>query len=91
MWVDVAGQNVVNWMQKLSGRLPLIHVKDRVAGSERKFAEVGTGVVDIAAAVSAAEGCGAEYLVVEQDNDWSGSPLESVAVSFGNLKRIVGG
>jgi len=91
MWVDFAGEDVAGWMNKLSGRLPIIHVKDRVAGGERKFAEVGTGVVDIEAAVSAAADSGVEYLVVEQDNHWSPSPLSSVETSFGNLAKVLNG
>ena len=90
MWVNFAGQSVIDWMKKLKGRLPLLHVKDHVAGGERKFTEVGTGVVPIADAVKIAADCGVKYLIIEQDNHWNPDPMTSVRTSYNNLKKITG-
>lgn len=88
-WVQHGGDNPVDWMKKLAGRIPLLHVKDMANTPERGFAEVGTGTVDIKAAVHAAPQVGVKYLIVEQDSHWKGSPLESVKISLTNLKAII--
>lgn len=87
-WAHAAGHDPVAWMKKLSGRLPLVHIKDFSA--QRKLTEVGTGTVNIQAIVNAAGGCGVKYLVIEQDNNWAGSPVESAKVSYENLRKIIG-
>jgi sugar phosphate isomerase/epimerase len=93
-WAHHGGRDVVELMRKLTGRLPLLHVKDLTGQPQGEgkpfFAEVGTGVVDIAAAVGAAESCGVEALVVEQDRDWiDGDAIASARISFENLTRMV--
>jgi sugar phosphate isomerase/epimerase len=55
-----------------------------------QFTEVGTGVVDVEGAVEAARESGVEWLVVEQDRLADLPPMESIAVSYRNLKKVVG-
>ncbi len=84
-WVAKAGDNPVDWMRKLTGRLPLLHLKDMADTPDRGFAEVGTGIIDFDAILAAAEVCGVKYLVVEQDSNWKESPMESARVGLENL------
>jgi sugar phosphate isomerase/epimerase len=84
-WVKKAGDDPLDWMKKLSGRLPILHMKDMADTAERGFAEVGTGTIDFGAILGAAEGCGVRYLIVEQDGNWKDSPMESARVGFENL------
>ena len=89
-WVQHGGDDPLAWMKKLSGRVPLLHVKDMKDNADRDFAEVGTGTVDTAGAVALAEACGVMYLIIEQDRCWiNDSPMESVKISLDNLKKIV--
>ena len=91
-WVKHAGDDPLAWMERLAGRLPLLHVKDMADKPDRPFAEVGTGVINMAAVVAKAESCGVRCLVVEQDSHWiNDAPLESVRLSYQNLKQIVEG
>lgn len=90
-WVQHGGDKPLDWMKKLAGRLPLLHVKDMENSEERSFAEVGTGTVDIKAAVEYAPQVGVKYLIIEQDRNWKGSPVESVKLSFDNLTKILAG
>jgi sugar phosphate isomerase/epimerase len=93
-WASVAGQNPVELLKRYSGRIPLVHLKDKsksftqVQYNEKvpkdTFKEVGNGSIDIAAVVKAAEAEGAEHYFVEQDQT-SGDPLDSLATSFKNL------
>ncbi|WP_221936813.1 sugar phosphate isomerase/epimerase family protein [Alkalicoccobacillus porphyridii] len=88
-WAEFAGVSAVDYMDKYKGRLPLAHIKDMVTTPKKTFAEVGEGVLDIKAITSAAEEAGAKRLIVEQDV-CQRPPLESVEISIGNLKRILG-
>src|SRR3954454_13370564 len=93
-WASVAGQNPVDLLKRYSGRVPLLHLKDKsrnftqVQYNEKvpkdTFKEVGNGSIDISAVLKAAEAAGTEQYFVEQDQT-SGDPLESLAASYKNL------
>ena len=70
--------------QALSGRLPLIHVKDVAADGD--WAEVGYGAIDYRPIIAAAPSLGVEWLVVEQDTTHR-PPLESVGMSIKWLRE----
>lgn len=100
-WVTYGGEHPSTMIRKYAGRCPILHMKDLVVvpnggdtandgREETQFTEVGTGVVDMAGAVVAARECGVEWLVVEQDRMRDLSPMDSVRVSYENLKGIVG-
>ena len=84
-WVAKAGDDPLEWMHKLSGRLPILHMKDMADTADKGFAEVGTGTIDFGAILDAAGACGVKYLVVEQDSNWKISPMESARVGLENL------
>ncbi len=68
-WVQAGGGNPLSWCKQLSGRLPILHVKDFTvsAKGEREFAEVGFGNLEIPPILKAASEAGCEWFVVEQD------------------------
>ncbi|MCX7842550.1 MAG: sugar phosphate isomerase/epimerase [Clostridia bacterium] len=86
-WVQYAGINPKEYLRKFKGRMPLLHQKDMGAGEERATVEVGEGIMDIYGISAVAEEIGAEWLIVEQD-DCSRPPLESIKISFENLKKM---
>lgn len=88
-WVKKAGDNPLDWMKKLSGRLPILHMKDMADTPDQGFAEVGTGTIDFPAIIQAAESHGVKYLVVEQDSNWAVSPMESAKVGLENLSGML--
>jgi sugar phosphate isomerase/epimerase len=89
-WAQHGGDDPLDWMYKLSGRVPLLHIKDMDNTADRNFTEVGTGILDMQAIVNNAAGVGAKYLIVEQDRNWKGNdPIASVKISFDNLSRMV--
>jgi sugar phosphate isomerase/epimerase len=83
-WVKKGGEDPAVYLTKYAGRVPLVHLKDMTA--EGDFAPVGTGTIDYPSLFAAAESGGAEYYIVEQDRCTAQTPLESVAISFNNLK-----
>lgn len=81
-WVHASGEDPVEWLQRLSGRCSLVHIKDvRVEEWEgthpARPVEVGSGDVDIEACVEAAEAIGTEWLTYE--HDVPEEPLESLS------------
>src|SRR5450432_398146 len=95
-WVSVAGHDPVEMLKKLSGRVPLLHCKDKASGTEvmykesvprTAFKEVGSGVIEWPKVLKAAASAGAEHYFVEQDQT-PGDPVESLRQSFGYLSKL---
>ena len=88
-WAAKAGDNPVDWIHKLAGRLPLLHMKDMANTPDQGFAEVGTGSLDFPAILSAAQTAGVKHLIIEQDSNWAESPMDSARVGLKNLKAMM--
>lgn len=86
-WVEYAGHNAQSVIRGLSGRVPLVHLKDMAVRPQGAFAEVGEGVLDFSAIIAEAQAAGAQWLIVEQDV-CTRPPLESVEISLRNLKQM---
>ncbi|HZH59413.1 MAG TPA: sugar phosphate isomerase/epimerase [Metabacillus sp.] len=84
-WLTLAGENPVDWMEKYTGRMPLIHLKDMTIDSEKTFAELGTGGVNLEAILHKLDEAKVEWMVVEQDR-CKRSPIESIEISINYLK-----
>lgn len=82
-WVQAGGGNPLTWCKRLSGRLPILHVKDFAvsAKGEREFAEVGAGNLEMPPILRAAAEAGCEWFVVEQDA-CARDPFDCVADSL---------
>ena len=95
-WISVAGNDPVEFIKKLSGRVPLLHCKDKAQGTEQRFnesvpktafKEVGNGVLDWPAILRAAAAAGVQHYFVEQDQT-PGDPLESARQSYNYLSKL---
>ncbi|MDO7906701.1 sugar phosphate isomerase/epimerase [Paenibacillus sp. JX-17] len=86
-WAYKGGVDPVTYLGKLQNRCPLLHIKDAEEGEEAFFAEIGEGILDFRAISQAAEQVGTQWLVVEQDQSRR-DPLESLAISYRNLKAM---
>ncbi len=82
-WLHRGGGDVVEWCQRMRGRLPLIHLKDytTTANNEPIWCEVGAGVLDWPAIIAAADQAGCAWYIVEQDT-CPGNPFTSLQQSF---------
>lgn len=73
-WVQRGGGDVCAWIEKLAGRIDILHLKDmQVYYDENmtvqpKIAEIGNGNLNWAEIIATAERCGVKYYCVEQDN-----------------------
>ncbi len=82
-WVQVGGGDVVEWIERVAGRQPIMHMKDCFVNTENKphFCEIGAGNLSWKRIIAAAEKGGTQWFAVEQDS-CPGDPFDSVAQSF---------
>ncbi len=95
-WVSVAGHDPVAMLKQHGGRVPLLHLKNKAAGTEVRFnegaphgafKEVGAGEIDIPAVLRAAMAAGVKHYFVEQDRT-PGNPVDSMRQSYQYLSGL---
>ncbi len=80
-WVQYGGGDVRHWIDKLKGRIDIIHLKDMAFDPEGPYiTEVGNGNLWWEGIMEAAEQAGVKYYVVEQDH-CPGDPFDSIRQS----------
>ena len=77
-WIKVGGQDVLDFINRYSGRLPRLHVKDvnKDEGVEGGLADVGAGVLEWSKLLPAAKEAGVEWFIVE--HDFPTDPIQSI-------------
>ena len=87
-WIANGGVDPVAYIKKLGKRVQLIHAKDMDKTDRNKFTQVGRGTMDFPAIFAAAAEAGVKFAAVEQDNCYGMDPLESITISWNNLKKM---
>lgn len=87
-WVQHGGADPVAYLDKLATRTRLVHLKDMAGGAERRFAPVGSGILDFPAILAACEKYNVKSEIVEQDNCYETPPLEAMRISFENIRKM---
>ena len=90
-WVQAGGANPVEWIEKLKGRLPCIHLKDFQFARgpiHDHICAIGDGNINFEPVIRAAEDAGTEYLLVEQDTCHGEDPFACLARSYRNLRAL---
>jgi len=80
-WAEFGGVDPIEYIRKLKGRLPILHIKDIGDDKERSFKEIGNGTLDWRAIHEAAKEAGVEIYCVEQDS-CPGDPIDSIRQSY---------
>ena len=89
-WLQYGGVNPSAWIRRYAGRVPLVHCKDMAVDRGTPFqAEIGEGNLDWADILDACRDAQTKWLIVEQDESRR-SPMDSVAISYENLSRLMG-
>ena len=83
-WVQAGGGDPAQWLEKLAGRIPCIHLKDFSYG--RKMAVVGEGNINFDRVFEKAEAGGTKYMLVEQDDCNGEDPFDCLRRSYLYLK-----
>jgi len=87
-WVQHGGGDPAEWIHKMSGRIPVIHLKDMVIlNDQQTMAEVGEGNLNWPAVLQACRAAGVQWYAVEQDI-CQRDPFESLKISYNNLKAM---
>ncbi len=79
-WVQAGGSDPALWVEKLSGRVPCIHLKDFAYG--RKMAPVGEGNINFDRVFEKAEAAGTQFMLVEQDDCNGEDPFDCLKRSY---------
>ena len=83
-WVQAGGGDPAQWLEKLSGRVPVIHLKDYAYG--RQMAVVGEGNINFDRVFEKAESAGTRFMLVEQDDCHGEDPFECLRRSYAYLR-----
>ena len=84
-WLAKGGEDPKAFIEKMAGRVKLIHLKDMAP--DGGMADVGSGTFDFAALIQAADAAGAQHYFVEHDvppAPW----WPSVEASLGHLRTL---
>ena len=88
-WIKVGGPDPSEWLKKYSGRCPLVHVKDfRRREDGVDLLALGEGEQDFPTLVKTAKECGAQWLVIEQDDHPYGTPMGDMKKSLDYLREL---
>lgn len=82
-WVQRGGGEPSDWIEKLSGRIDILHLKDMLieqGTKEMKITEIGNGNLNWERILTTAARCGVKYYVVEEDF-CPGDPFDSLKIS----------
>jgi sugar phosphate isomerase/epimerase len=89
-WVQQGGGDPSLWLRKLSGRVPLLHIKDMAVTPEReqRFAAVGDGNMNFDPILREARAAGVRWYLIEQDQSYGKDPVDELAVSYRALRAM---
>ncbi len=90
-WVKYGGYEVIPEIRRLTGRLPVVHLKDMLVteSGERRMSWVGGGnALDFEKILAAFEAAGTGLAYVEQDNCYGESPFDCLKKSYDYLTSL---
>jgi sugar phosphate isomerase/epimerase len=90
-WIQHGGANPIEWIRKVSGRIPCAHYKDFGMLLENRtqiMEAVGEGNLNWAGIIEASKLAGVKWAIVEQDNCNGKDPFDCIAVSLRNLQKL---
>jgi sugar phosphate isomerase/epimerase len=87
-WIQHGGGDPATWIMKMSGRMPVVHLKDMVVlNGQPAMAEIGEGNLNWPTILRACQEATVEWYAVEQDV-CQRDPFESLKISYDNLKAM---
>lgn len=92
-WIAAGGADVIEWMEKLEGRLDILHLKDVYLQKNDEgrlrltMTEIGHGNIAWDKVMKTAEKIGVKHYIVEQDDNFMGTPFDSLQFSADYLAK----
>lgn len=90
-WVHQGGADVYQWIEKLKGRLQIVHIKDQKLEEDQKTAKmapIGYGNMNFPGMMAALKSAGTEYVFIEQDKCYDEDPFDCLDRSLKYLNSI---
>ena len=88
-WVQHGGGDVRAWIERLAGRIDILHLKDMGRDGNGPFiTEIGHGGIWWEGVLETAVNTGVKHFIVEQDI-WPGDPFESLKYSREYLDKFI--
>ena len=89
-WVEFAGYDLVSEINRLSGRLPCVHLKDLevLPDGTKRYCPVGSGTINFEKALKAFDAAGTQFAFVEQDKCFGADPFECLKKSYDYLYSL---
>lgn len=91
-WIHYGGQDPVEVLKKLKGRVKVLHFKDYYIDENgyRKFCSLGQGIVNLKECYDIACELEIPYIAYEQDCDWKdGDPFKSTEESWAYMQSLI--
>lgn len=85
-WIQRGGGDPAQWIEKLTGRVPCIHLKDYAY--EAKMSVIGEGNINFERVFEKAENARAKYMLVEQDDCNGENPFDCLKRSYKYLHSL---
>ena len=85
-WVQAGGADPVQWLHRVEGRSPVIHMKDM--GYQRRICPIGEGNMNYESILHAAEDTHVKYALVELDDCYGEDPFDCLKRSYQCLKAM---
>lgn len=90
-WIHHAGYNPVEILERIKGRVKVLHFKDYIydENNKRKFVSLGQGRVNLEECYKAAQELDIPYIMYEQDCDWvDGDAFKATEESWEFMKSL---
>jgi sugar phosphate isomerase/epimerase len=88
-WIAHGGGDPAAWIDKVSGRIPCVHLKDMGVTNKREqfMMEVGEGNLNWPAIFKVCRAAGVKWYIIEQDTCYR-DPFDSLELSLKNLQNM---
>lgn len=93
-WIHVGGSDPAEILERMKGRVRVIHFKDYIidGNGERKFVPLGQGFVDLKSCYAAACRLEIPYIMYEHDIDWpDNDPFKACEISWDYMNKLENG
>lgn len=89
-WVQAGGADPAAYINKLKGKMDILHLKDFDISSDgsRRMREIGEGNLNWSSILEACKNIGIKRYIVEQDECNGLNPFDCLATSYRNLKKM---